>query len=145
MQQLSSLSLENPSCTLEYRVVLSNGDIRWQQWTHRAIFDAFENSIYYQSVGRDITEQKAAQEKLTYLSQHDSLTGLYNRLYFEQELKRYESSSNPVGLIMCDVDGLKLVNDTLGHEQGDRLLRVVSDLLKSCFRGDDILGPGGRR
>jgi|LSQX01.1.fsa_nt_gb diguanylate cyclase (GGDEF)-like protein/PAS domain S-box-containing protein len=143
MQQLSSLSLENPSCTLEYRVVLSNGDIRWQQWTHRAIFDAFENSIYYQSVGRDITEQKAAQEKLTYLSHHDPLTGLYNRRYFEEELKRHESSSNPVGLIMCDVDGLKLVNDTLGHEQGDRLLRVVSALMKSCFRGDDILARVG--
>lgn len=143
MQQLSRLSPENPSCSLEYRVVLSNGDARWQQWTHRAIFDTFGLIIYYQSVGRDITEQKSAQERLTYLSQHDSLTGLYNRLYFEQELKRYELTSNSVGLIMCDVDGLKLVNDTLGHEQGDRLLRVVSDLMKSCFRGDDILARVG--
>ena len=143
MQQMNSLSPENPSCTLEYRVVLCDGDIRWQQWTHRAIFDGFGNLVNYQSVGRDITEQKAAQEKLTYLSQRDPLTGLYNRRYFEEALKRYESSSNPVGLIMCDVDGLKLVNDTLGHEQGDRLLRVISDLMKSCFRGDDILARVG--
>jgi len=142
-QQLSHLSPGNPSCSLEYRVVLSNGDIRWQQWTHRAIFDALGLIIYVQSVGRDITEQKSAQERLTYLSQHDSLTGLYNRLYFEQELKRHELSTNSVGLIMCDVDGLKLVNDTLGHEQGDRLLRVVSALMKSCFRGDDILARVG--
>lgn len=141
--KLSRLSPGNPSCSLEYRVVMSDDDIRWLQWTHRAIYDNLGQIVYYQSVGRDITEQKNAQERLTFLSQHDSLTGLYNRLFFEQELKRLENSSKSVGLIMCDVDGLKLVNDTLGHEQGDRLLREVSALMKSCFRGDDILARVG--
>lgn len=141
--QLSRLSPGNPSCSLEYRVMKAENDSRWLQWTHRAIFDNFGVIVYYQSVGRDITEQKEAQERLTFLSQHDSLTGLYNRLYFEQELKRHENSTNSIGLIICDVDGLKLVNDTLGHEQGDRLLREVSALMKGCFRGDDILARVG--
>lgn len=141
--QLGRLSPGNPSCALEYRVVMPNQDIRWLQWTHRAIFDNFGVIVYYQSVGRDITEQKKVQDRLTYISQHDSLTGLYNRLYFEQELKRHENSTNSIGLIMCDVDGLKLVNDTLGHEQGDHLLREVSSLMKGCFRGDDILARVG--
>lgn len=142
-QKISYLSPASQSCTLEYRVIMPGGIIRWLQCTYRAIFDVFENVIEYQSVGRDITEQKSAQERLTFLSQHDSLTGLYNRLYFEQELKRLEGTTEMVGLIMCDVDGLKLINDTLGHDQGDRLLRVVSNVMKTCFRGNDILARVG--
>jgi len=142
-KQLSSLSPENPSCSLECRVIMPDGSIRWLQWTHRAIFDKYDSTIDYQSVGRDITDRKAAEESLIYLSQHDTLTGLYNRLYFEQELKRQEASGYSTGLIMCDVDGLKLINDTMGHEQGDRMLRVVAALMKSCFRGGDVLARVG--
>lgn len=142
-QQLSRLSPESPSCSLECRVLMPEGNTRWLQWTHRAIFNKSGSTIYYQSVGRDITDQKSAEESLTFLSQHDALTGLYNRLYFEQELRRQELSANSTGLIMCDVDGLKLINDTMGHEQGDRMLRVVAALMKSCFRGGDILARVG--
>jgi diguanylate cyclase (GGDEF)-like protein/PAS domain S-box-containing protein len=142
-RQLNGLSPENPSCSLECRVIMPDDSTRWLQWTHRAIYNKSDIIIDFQSVGRDITDQKTAQESLTFLSQHDTLTGLYNRLYFEQELKRQELSVNPTGLIMCDVDGLKLINDTMGHEQGDRMLRVVSALMKSCFRGGDILARVG--
>lgn len=140
---INELCPQNPSCTLEYQMITPSREVRWLQWTHRAIFDPSGRVSHYQSVGRDITEQKKAEEKLTYLSQHDFLTGLYNRLYFEEELKRKEHSPEPSGLIMCDVDGLKLVNDTLGHEQGDRLLRVVSEVMRTCFRENDILARVG--
>lgn len=64
---------------------------------------------------RDITERKRAEEQLKYLSLRDSLTGLYNRTYFEQEMRRFNSCQYaPVGIILCDVDGLKLINDTMG-------------------------------
>lgn len=142
-QMINSLSPANPSCTMEYRVILPDGSIRWQQWTHRAIFDPEGELRHYQSVGRDITEQKRAEEQLTYMSQHDSLTGLYNRLYFEQILKCQEDSHDPVGLIIFDMDGLKLVNDTMGHEQGDRLLRVFCDIVKPCFSSEDVLARVG--
>jgi len=92
----------------------------------------------------DITEWKRTQQELQYLSFHDSLTGLYNRTYFEEEMKRLENSRDPrVGLIMCDVDGLKLINDTLGHDVGDALLKRAANILKGCFRTGDVIARIG--
>lgn len=93
----------------------------------------------------DVTEKKEAEEKLKRLSFTDILTGLYNRTYFEekaQELLREEYL--PVGVIMGDANGLKLVNDTLGHSQGDELLKLISNLLKDvCNEGQLIFRTGG--
>lgn len=140
---LRTLSEDKPVCSLEYRIVMPDGSLRWHQWTHRAIYNRTGEIVDYQSVGRDINESKLAEEKLTFLSHHDVLTGLYNRLYFEQAMQKWETNNNSVGLIMCDVDGLKLVNDTLGHKQGDHLLKVVARVIKSCFREEDIVARVG--
>ncbi|MFZ5633596.1 MAG: PAS domain S-box protein [Bacillota bacterium] len=93
----------------------------------------------------DITYRKQAEERLKYLSLHDSLTGLYNRAYFEQEMRRIEGERHsPVGIIMCDVDGLKLVNDTLGHDAGDTLLVAAANVIREPFRkGDMVARIGG--
>ena len=93
----------------------------------------------------DVTEKKEAEEKLKRLSFTDILTGLYNRTYFEekaQELLREEYL--PVGVIMGDANGLKLVNDTLGHSQGDALLKLIANLLKDvCSERQLIFRTGG--
>lgn len=69
-----------------------------------------------------------------FLSLHDPLTGLYNRTYFEQQIRRIqESRTRPVGIIVCDMDGLKLVNDTLGHNTGDRLLIIAGRIITAGF------------
>lgn len=95
-------------------------------------------------LAEDISEKIIAEEKLKYLSFHDALTGLYNRLYLEEEMKRLESGRhNPVGVIICDIDGLKLINDTLGHEKGDQLLIAVAVLLEKCFRTEDVVARVG--
>jgi GGDEF domain-containing protein len=78
-----------------------------------------------------------------YLSMHDPLTGLYNRNYFEEELSRLERSRDPGGIIVCDVDNLKVVNDALGHAAGDALLIAVADVLRQAFRGSDIVARIG--
>ncbi len=88
----------------------------------------------------DISERKKLEEQLKTLSLHDSLTGLYNRAYFEREMKQL---SKQFCLVVCDVDGLKLVNDTLGHDIGDKLLITAASLLKSTLREKDIVARIG--
>lgn len=96
-------------------------------------------------IGQDITERKEAEEQMKYLSLHDPLTGLYNRAYFEQEMRRLEKGRRvvPAGIVMCDVDGLKLINDSLGHSAGDQLLKIAAEVLKKSFRDVDMVARVG--
>ena len=92
----------------------------------------------------DIAERKRAEEQLKYLSTHDTLTGLYNRCYFEEEQARLEHSRHyPVSAIMVDVDGLKTVNDEFGHAAGDELLRRAAAVLSASFRPEDVVARIG--
>ncbi|WP_243270033.1 GGDEF domain-containing protein [Thermanaerosceptrum fracticalcis] len=69
-----------------------------------------------------------------YLSLHDALTGLYNRAYFQEIMRTLEKGPiQPVGMIICDVDGLKLINDTLGHEIGDSLLITTAEIISTAL------------
>lgn len=92
---------------------------------------------------RDITARKQMEQKLQYLSTHDSLTGLYNRAYLEQELERLAAAGHSIGMVVADVDGLKLINDTMGHQRGDELLIAASRVIKSSFQEDDIVARIG--
>jgi len=89
---------------------------------------------------RDVTEKRRMEERLEFLSLHDSLTGVYNRTFFEEESMRLQSSKgqNSIGVLICDVDGLKLINDTLGHRHGDELLRRVASLLNAELEPPDF-------
>ena len=91
---------------------------------------------------RDITEQKKLQDKLEYLSLHDTLTGLYNRVYFERRMDELVDECN-VGLVLCDIDGLKIVNDTFDLEVGNKLLITVGHLIKKCVPEGDACRIGG--
>ena len=92
----------------------------------------------------DISERKRYEEKLRFLSLHDQLTGLYNRAYFENELQRLTGSREyPISIISADLNGLKLINDTLGHGRGDDLLKVAAQALKESLRSSDILARVG--
>lgn len=98
----------------------------------------------YQGIIRDITELKKVEDQLRYISLHDPLTSLYNRAYFEEEMHRVESGRyDSAGIIMCDVDGLKLVNDALGHYTGDNLLKETANILKESFREGDVAARVG--
>ena len=80
---------------------------------------------------RDITERKEMEEQLKHLSYHDGLTGLYNRAYLDEQLTEEKlQNARPVGIIMADVDGLKQVNDNMGHQEGDRLLQRAANVLR---------------
>jgi len=98
----------------------------------------------FRGIARDITERIVFQQQLEFLGMHDQLTGLYNRNYFEEELKRISKGRDyPVTLISADINGLKLINDTMGHDQGDLLIKAAADVLKDSLRGSDILSRVG--
>ncbi|MEG6522282.1 sensor domain-containing diguanylate cyclase/phosphohydrolase [Desulfotomaculum sp. 1211_IL3151] len=94
--------------------------------------------------GQDITERKRDELQLKYLSLHDQLTGLYNRNFFEEEMKRLQGGRDyPITVMICDVDGLKIINDTMGHEQGDKMLKICAKLLSQALRQSDVISRTG--
>ncbi|ADQ15707.1 HD domain-containing phosphohydrolase [Halanaerobium hydrogeniformans] len=95
-------------------------------------------------VFRDETASREQKEKIEYLSYHDPMTGLYNRRFFEEELKRLNVDRNlPMSIIIGDLNGLKLTNDIFGHNAGDKLLFKATEAFKESCREDDIIARWG--
>jgi diguanylate cyclase (GGDEF)-like protein/PAS domain S-box-containing protein len=102
------------------------------------------NSDEVVAIVRNVTDLKRREEELKYLSVHDTLTGLYNRAYFENEIDRLQNSREyPIAIISADLDGLKLVNDTLGHKEGDRILLDCAEILLKGLRRSDLVARVG--
>lgn len=92
----------------------------------------------------DITHRKKDVEQIKYLSCHDSLTGLYNKRYFEESLKTMDIEDNlPISIIFADVNGLKMTNDIFGHSNGDELIKKSAEVLKNACRRNDIIARIG--
>lgn len=96
-------------------------------------------------LARNITNQKNLEDRLRYLSYNDALTGIYNRTYFEEKIRELNNEQHlPLGIIMGDVNGLKLVNDSLGHLEGDKLLKSIAGVLnKACGDKGFVFRWGG--
>lgn len=96
------------------------------------------------TISRDITERKMADERIRYISFHDEVTGLFNRAFFEEELRRLDMERElPISLIMGDVNNLKLTNDAFGHDEGDKLLRDIASILRNSCRQNDVIARWG--
>lgn len=92
----------------------------------------------------EINERTKREEEIAFLSYHDKLTGLYNRRFYEVEIKRLDTEKNlPISIICGDVNGLKLVNDTFGHNKGDELLRKAAAVIQNACRTGDIAARWG--
>ncbi|SHF12109.1 PAS domain S-box protein [Alkalibacter saccharofermentans] len=95
-------------------------------------------------VFRDFTEKREKIDKIEYLSYHDHLTGLYNRRYMEEVIKKFNDTAYlPLSFLVIDVNGLKLTNDAFGHAMGDKLLKLVSNVLKKISNNEGIVGRMG--
>src|SRR2546427_368137 len=99
------------------------------------------------AISRDIRSRRAIEEKVSYLAQFDALTGLPNRNLFQDRLTQAMALAKrnawPMAVLFIDLDRFKLVNDTLGHGAGDKLLREAAERLRSCVRASDTVGRLG--
>jgi len=129
----------------EYRILrVHDGEERWVHELGKIELDHNVNAVRLIGMIQDVTERKRAEEKIVYLSFRDQLTGLYNRRFFEKELARLDCERNyPLTLVMGDVNGLKLINDSFGHATGDELLTKVAQVLREACREDDLIARLG--
>jgi len=125
---------------MEYEYIRKDGSTFWGELKVGFLHNLEGNLTGCLGILRDVTERKEAEEKLKYISFHDSLTGLYNRTYFEEELKRLDTKRQlPLSIITGDVNGLKLVNDTFGHLKGDLQLCEAARILEESCRKEDVI------
>jgi len=133
-----SLTNLDTSISHTHRLRHKNGNYSSIEWSYQKQ----GNRIY--SVGRDVTERLNREKEIEYLSFHDVLTGLLNRRYLEEEMKRLNTARNlPISLIMCDVNRLKLINDAFGHEKGDELIKYAAQVFKESCRPEDLVARWG--
>ncbi|MGM0379109.1 MAG: diguanylate cyclase [Bacillota bacterium] len=119
-----------------------NGDVKYFKIVSQPVI--LEGKQYYQCTLIDQTNEQKAKKKITALGYKDSLTGLYNRRYFDKSIKKLDKVKNlPLGIIIADINGLKLINDTFGHQIGDELLVKTSEILRNNFRNEDIIARLG--
>lgn len=128
---------------IEVRVPRSDGD-RYYLTTAKPVFSEQGKVLSVICISKEITERKRMEQELQHLSTHDTLTGLYNRHFFETELARIQPSRQfPISIVIVDMDHLKTVNDQYGHIAGDELIRQVAGLLQKTCRAEDIVARIG--
>ena len=131
----------------EYRLLAKDDSVVWVREEAVLVRDEAGEPLYWQGVFYDLTERKALEERLHYQAFHDYLTDLPNRQLFMdrlgQALRRTRRWHNQVAVLFMDLDGFKVVNDSLGHEVGDLLLTVVAQRLRRCLRPEDTLARFG--
>ena len=129
----------------EFRIITRDGQIRWLMEMVASISWNGKRAVLGNCM--DLTERKIAEEEIRSISVTDQLTGLYNRRGFitlaEQQLKFSDRVKKDMLLFFADLDGMKWINDTLGHEEGDKALIDVAIILKDTFRSSDIIARMG--
>jgi PAS domain S-box-containing protein len=130
----------------ECRIARPTGQVKVVQIEGEVDRDEAGRAKAVHGVIQDITERKQAEDQIRQLANYDSLTGLPNRRFFRDQfqaaLERARSSGSAVGVLFIDLDRFKQINDTLGHQVGDQLLREVAKRLYQCVRENDTVARG---
>lgn len=131
---------------MEYRRILPNGKIRWVQDIIKFLVNPENNHLSIALISRDIDVRKKKESALLKAAQIDEMTGVLNRAAITKKITTFlgtDGMNSSHALFMIDVDNFKILNDTLGHQEGDRLLVDLVSAVKSCFRNTDLVGRVG--
>lgn len=135
---------ENRSFRYEYPIITADGREKWVLEQGQPIYNILGEAEALEGLVIDISEQKQKQEEIEYLSFHDSLTGIYNRIYFDMQVKKYDRPKYyPLSLIVGDINGLKFLNDAMGHPEGDKIIQTTAKLLAKGLKPEHILARTG--
>src|SRR5512133_1298878 len=141
----AELISKHPSFEVEVRMRDRSGEWKWIRHRGKVVeWDAGGYAARVAGTGTDITDKMQYLEQLRYANTHDQLTGLFNRSFFDAEIDRLRSSRQyPLSIVMADIDGLKLVNDSFGHAAGDRVITRAAHVLREAFRSEDVVARIG--
>ena len=129
---------------LELETINKDGSHGWMWVRGEARRDSKGNITSLWGAAQDISKYKKIENELLHISYHDHLTELHNRRYFEHILKVLDIDQNlPLSVIMCDVNGLKIVNDSFGHDAGDELLKGAAQTIQNVSREKDVVARVG--
>lgn len=128
----------------EYEIISGEGKRKWVLEMGQGIYDESGNVDALEGIVIDITEQKEREAQIQYINDHDFMTGLYNRKYFEEVIVTMNSEDCfPLSIIIADINGVRLINDAFGFSEGDKLLKETSKILQSSCRPGDFLARVG--
>jgi diguanylate cyclase (GGDEF)-like protein/PAS domain S-box-containing protein len=138
---------DSQASAVEFRLRTGDGTFRWVENRYTPVRDKDGRLLEVEGIIIDITERKAAEEKIATLARTDGLTDLANRTTFVERLRQAFSGvgrgANPFAILYIDLDHFKDVNDTLGHPVGDQLLREVANRLRRIVRESDLIARLG--
>ncbi len=133
------IALRNPF-RYEYEIITRTGEYKWVLEMGQGSYDANGDVEALEGIIIDISEQKMQEAQILYMENHDYLTGLYNRKYYEEAMEQLNGDVHlPIAVMSVDINGLRLVNESLGYPEGDMLLKTTSKILESCCRPGDVL------
>ena len=128
----------------EYEILTASGERKWVLDINQGIADESGKIVALEGIIVDITKSKLQFLQIQYLSNHDQLTGLHNRLYYDNAKKHLDKEpSLPLSLIFIDINGLKLINDAFGYDAGDRMIQTTAALVKANILPHEIVARIG--
>ena len=129
---------------LEYEIMTAQGERKWVLDIGQGVYDNDGCIQALEGIVIDITQSRKRNDRIQYMNDHDYMTGLYNRKYFEDAKERLEKEEKiPVSIMIADINGVRLINDAFGHAEGDHIILETAKLMQSSCTEKDVLARTG--
>ncbi len=128
----------------EYEIITASGERKWVWEMGQGIYDNSGNVEALEGIIIDVNESKKRQLLIKFMGEHDYLTGLHNRSYYEEVKVKFDSKKYlPISIILIDINGVRLINDALGYFEGDNIINETGKIIKSTISENDVLARIG--